>query len=204
MRNARTEAPEAASTLNLTDLMVSGEITAIRANADGSWTVTSAYGATVTLTGPAQVAAYVDRATTGTGPQALAPARVALPARAATNGPADEDMCGCAPAAGITVPVDHGPDMMQARAILRLLVQEFAISSHALSAAYDEAAQAAVVRIHTSHGLYALHIPAIGRQYVIHRNGRRDGVISVRRVPATSDSTVSLLTGAYLRDRGAL
>ncbi|MFF8264342.1 hypothetical protein [Streptomyces virginiae] len=203
MRNARTISPEAAAVLNLTDLMVSGEVTALHANTDGSWTVTSAHGTTVTLTGPAQVAAYVDRAATGTGPLALAPARVALPARPPASAD-EEDTCGCAPGTAGGAPVEYGPDLMQARAILRLLAKEFAISSHALSAAYDEAALAAVVRIQTSHGLYALHIPAIGRQYAMYRNGIRDGVISARRVPATSDTTVTLLTGAYLRDRGAL
>ncbi|MGN5392553.1 hypothetical protein [Streptomyces sp. JL7001] len=203
MSNTRAVAPEAAAVLHLTDLMVSGEITALHANADGSWTVTSAHGATVTLTGTAQVVAYVDRATTSTGPQALAPARVALPARPPASAD-EEDSCGCVPGTAGSAPVEYGPDLMQARAILRLLAKEFAISSHALSTAYDEAAQAAVVRIQTSHGLYALHIPAIGRQYVVYRNGGRDGVINARRVPATTDTTVTLLTGAYLRDRGAL
>ncbi|MFD9619724.1 hypothetical protein ACFWB2_20915 [Streptomyces virginiae] len=89
--------------------------------------------ATVPLTGPAQVATYLDRATTGTGPQALAPAHVApSPARPPTAPPTMT--CAAARAASITVPVDR-PDTMQARAILRLLAQEVAISSHALSAA---------------------------------------------------------------------
>ncbi|MFF5808238.1 hypothetical protein [Streptomyces sp. NPDC012746] len=192
---AGTSAPE------LADLIVSGPLKSITANADGSWTVVPAVGPALLLTGPEQVTAYIQRATTGTGPQALAPARAALPA-APSTGP-DDDGCGCNP--GIpAVATEYAADLMQARAISQILGTEFRISTNARSIAVDEAAQAVVVRILTPHGLYALHIPAVGRQFPVHRNGVRDGVLSVRRVPATSDATVALLLGAYLRDRGAL
>ncbi|MFJ8166543.1 hypothetical protein ACIRBY_37265 [Streptomyces sp. NPDC096136] len=194
-RNSRAIAPEAVAALDLTDLMWSGAITSMTATADGSWIVVPTIGKPVILTTAADVAAYIDHATTGTGPQALAPARTT---------PADEDGCGCAPQADTTTPTDYGPDLMQARAILAELARQFDIPTQAMSAAYDEAAQAAVVRVQTRHGLYALHIPAISRQFVVSRNRQRDGVISARRVPATSDTTVTLLFGAYLRDRGAL
>lgn len=198
---SRAIAPDAVSALELVDLVVSGPLRAVTANADGSWTVVPLVGPALILTGAEQVTAYVSRATTGSGPQALAPARIALPARPAAE--PEESGCGCNPGAP-GMRDEYAADLMQARAISHLLGAEFAITSHARSVTYDEAAQAAVVRVATGHGLYSLHIPAPGRQFTVHRNGSRDGVISARRVPAASDTTVTLLFGAYLRDRGAL
>ncbi|MFD8146113.1 hypothetical protein [Streptomyces sp. NPDC059708] len=201
---SRAIAPEAVSALELTDLLMSGAITSMTATADGSWIIVPTVGPPALLTNPADIAAYIDRATKGTGPQALTPARTTLPARTAT-GPADDDAgCGCAPQPDTTTPADYGPDLMQARAILTLLTREFDINTHAVSAAYDQAAQAAVVRVQTRHGLYALHIPAVTMQFTVSRNGTRDGVIAARRVPATTDTSITLQFGAYLRDRGAL
>ncbi|MFZ3552111.1 hypothetical protein ACODT3_42205 [Streptomyces sp. 4.24] len=201
MPNARRSlaSSETASSATLADLVVSGPLTPVTANGDGSWTVVPAYGPALLLTGPEQVHAYVERATHGTGPQALAPARLTLPAPVTQ---ADEEGCGCAVAPAGTS--GYGADLMQARAIDQIFGREFQVHSHARSVTVDEAAQAAVLRVHTSHGLYALHIPAVGRQFPVHRNGVRDGVVSVRRVPAASDTTVALLFGSYLRDRGAL
>ncbi|MCY0924215.1 MULTISPECIES: hypothetical protein [unclassified Streptomyces] len=192
----------------LAGLVIAGPVRSVTANADGSWTVVPVAGPTLLLTDAGQAGAYIERATHGTGRQALAPARVALPARPAhpagdEDEEGDADPVGCGRGAGGAPADDYGTDLMQARAISRLLGAEFAIRADNRSVTVDEAAQAAVVHVQTHHGLYTLRIPAIGRQYGVLRNGHRDGVIA-RRIPSTSDASVALQFGAYLRDRGAL
>ncbi|MFF1561812.1 hypothetical protein [Streptomyces sp. NPDC058279] len=187
----------------LTGLVLSGPLRSVTANGDGSWTVVPVAGPALLLTGAEQISAYVEHATHGTGPQALAPARVVLPALQV-----DEDEtghgCGCGRAAGSAATGEYAVDLMQARAVAQLLTAEFRVRADDVSVSVDEAAQAAVVRVQTSHGLYALHIPPRGGQFSVHRNGRRDGVIGARRIPSTSDTGITLQFGAYLRDRGAL
>ncbi|MFE3557287.1 hypothetical protein ACFXKW_20830 [Streptomyces sp. NPDC059193] len=198
-RASRAITPEFTGALELFDLVVSGPLRAVHANADGSWTVVPVTGPALLLTGPDQVAAFVDRATHGTGPQALAPATRELPAPATAD---DTSGCGCAPAP-YHRPHPQESDLMHARAI-GARMDEYGIHTARRSVAYDDTAQAAALRIVTDHGLYALHIPPTGQQFRVHRNGTRDGVIGARRVPATPDSTVAALLAAYLRDRGAL
>ncbi|MCX5079026.1 hypothetical protein OG321_42280 [Streptomyces sp. NBC_00424] len=191
----------------LAGLVIAGPVRSVTANADGSWTVVPVAGPTLLITGPDQAHAYIERATHGTGRQALAPARVALPARPAHQADdedEDADPVGCGRGAGGAPADDYGPDLMHARAVCQLLGTEFTIRADDRSVTVDEAAQAAVVHVQTHHGLYTLHIPGIGRQYRVLRNGHRDGVIRARRIPSTSDTSIALQFGAYLRDRGAL
>ncbi|MFF4323726.1 hypothetical protein [Streptomyces sp. NPDC001568] len=201
-----TAAPTATPTDALTGLVISGPLRSVTANGDGSWTVVPVAGPALLLTGTAQVSAYVERATHGTGPQALSPARVTLPAAPSVQADEDESPqgCGCGGSEHSTPATPFAADLMQARAVAQLLTAEFRLSSNDVSVSVDEAAQAAVVRVQTSYGLYALHVPPRGGQFSVHRNGRRDGAIGARRIPSTSDTGITLQFGAYLRDRGAL
>lgn len=185
--------PEAAAAIDLFDLVVSGPLRRVESHPDGSWTVTPTVGAPVLLTDPAQVAAYVATAH-GTGPQALAPV-------APTGRPAAEpaEACGCVPAVRTR---DHSAEVMQALAVHHLLAEWIAPARR--SAAWDEDAQAAAVRIESPHGLYQMFIPAPGRPFPVFLAGRRDGTLGVRRGPGTSDGTVAALLACYLRDRGDL
>ncbi|WP_330346659.1 hypothetical protein OG858_46960 (plasmid) [Streptomyces europaeiscabiei] len=196
---SRDAQPEAAATIELFDLVVTGSLRKVEANADGSWTITPTVGQPLVLTGTAEVTAYIDR-THGTGPAALAPA-LTLPAPD-TSADQDPEGCGCVPAVR-GVPAMYTPDLMQARAISAGL-GDFGVNASRRTAAYDETAHAVAVRVATDHGIYALHIPPVTRPFVVHRNGHRDGSLGVRRVPATSDSTISTLYAAYLRERGVL
>ncbi|MFD7560122.1 hypothetical protein ACFV9E_37185 [Streptomyces sp. NPDC059835] len=190
----------------LTGLVISGPLRSVTANGDGSWTVVPVAGPALLLTGAEQINAYVERATHGTGPQALAPARVER--LTVPDAQADEDEpghgCGCHRATGGAPAGENPADLMHARTVAKMLTQEFRIRAGYVSVSVDDATQAAMVRVETSHGLYALHVPPRGGQYVVRRNGRRDGVIGARRIPSTSDTSVTLQFGAYLRDRGAL
>ena len=64
---SRHAQPEATAAVELFELVVTGPLRKVEANADGSWTVTPVVGRPLILTGPAEVAAYVQ--------QARAPAR---------------------------------------------------------------------------------------------------------------------------------
>ncbi len=194
---ARPAGPHTAARA-LAQLVISGPLQAVHANGDGSWTITPTTGQPLILTGPDEVAAYVERATQSTGPQALAPARPLAPATGD-----DHQGCGCRPAIAPALSPQHQADLMQARAVLAGLA-EFGVRAARRSVAFDEAAQAVTVRVQSGHGLYALHIPPSGAQFPVHRNGRRDGVIGARRVPATTDSLITALYAGYLRDRAAL
>ncbi|MGW2793615.1 hypothetical protein ACWC9H_27300 [Streptomyces sp. NPDC001251] len=193
-----TEAVGETAARQLAQLVISGPLRAIHANGDGSWTIVPVTGQPLILTGRDEVTAYIERATHGTGPQALAPAR---PITADTG--ADDEACACRPAIAPALSPQHHADMMQARAILTGLAA-FGVRAARRSAAFDETAQAVAVRVQSGHGLYALHIPPAGMQFPVHRNGCRDGVIGARRVPATTDSMVTALYASYLRDRAAL
>ncbi|MGW1674577.1 hypothetical protein [Streptomyces sp. NPDC002324] len=195
---SRDTQPEATAAIELFDLVVTGSLRKVEANADGSWTITPTIGQPLVLTGTAEVTAYVDRAH-GTGAAALAPA-LALPAPYADD--QEPEGCGCIPAVR-RVPATYTADLMQARAISAGL-GDFGVSPSRRTVAYDETAEAVAVRVATTHGIYALHIPPVARPFVVHRNGDRDGSLGVRRVPATTDSTISTLYAAYLRERGVL
>uniref|UniRef100_UPI00110F710C hypothetical protein n=1 Tax=Streptomyces chryseus TaxID=68186 RepID=UPI00110F710C len=125
-----------------------------------------------------------------------------LPTYAEPTGSEESAGCGCVPAAR-DVYGEYGADFMLGRAIAKGLA-EFGVTSQRRSVAVDESAQAVAVRVATDHGIYALHIPPRGKRYTVARNGRRDGSLEARRVPSTTDSLVSALFAAYLRDRGVL
>lgn len=197
---SRAAQPEAVAAIELFDLVVGGALRKVEAHADGSWTITPVTGRPLLLTGPAEVTAYVDR-TNGTGPAALAPART-LAVEAAETPETGPEGCGCVPTAP-AVPSAFAADLMQARAIAAAL-GDLGVSPSRRSAAYDERAQAAAVRVATTHGLYALRIPPVTRAFVVYRNGQRDGALGARRVPANSDSYITTLYAAYLRERGDL
>ncbi|MGX9891412.1 hypothetical protein [Streptomyces sp. NPDC002276] len=198
---ARTAQPGPAAAIELFDLVVSGALRAVTANADGSWTITPVVGRPLLLTGPAEVYAYVDQAH-GTGPAALTPVRAALPAMPAETAEPEPAGCGCVPAAP-ALPSGAAVDLMQARAISAAL-GDLGITPARRSAAYDETAQAAAVRVASTHGVYALHVPPVGRPFSVWRNGARDGSLGARRVPANTDSYLATLYAAYLRERGEL
>lgn len=201
MRSASYRAqPEGAAAVELFELVLTGPLRRVEANADGSWTVTPTTGSPLILTGPAQVAAYVQQAQ-GTGPQALAPATPAPEARPAWPTAADEAGCGCAPAARVTRDV-RDADMMQAHAIYRHLADW--IDPSRRSWTWNADAEAASVRVSAPHGLYELFIPPVARAFPVFLRGRRDGALSARRVPATTDSLAATLYASYLRDRGDL
>ncbi|MGW0786154.1 hypothetical protein [Streptomyces sp. NPDC002913] len=189
------------TTDDLFGLIVSGPVRAVHTNEDGSWTVVPVIGAPLLLTGTQEAAAYVQRATASTGPAALAPAVLTMPAPAYDDEP--EAGCGCIPAAARPRSAQQESDLMQARAVAAAL-GDLGISPSRRTAAYDDEHQAAAVRVASTHGLYTLHIPPVQRQYPVMRDGRRDGVIGARRIPAVRDSMVATLYAAYLRDRGAL
>ncbi|WP_125264844.1 hypothetical protein [Streptomyces alboflavus] len=193
----RATQPGPAAAIELFDLVVTGALRSVEAHPDGSWTITPAIGRPLTLTSPAAISAYVDQAH-GTGPQALAPARTLAPA--VPDAETEPPGCGCVPT---TLPTGAAADLMQARAISRHL-NTLGISSQRRSVAYDQALEAAVVRVHTAHGLYALRIPEPRALFGVWRNGSRDGSLGERRVPANSDSYLATLYAAYLRERGAL
>lgn len=204
----RAAHPDEAAAIELFDLVVSGPLRRVEANADGSWTVTPVTGRPLILTGAAEVAAYVDQ-TTGTGPTALVPAPApaapsAVPSLVPSAASAAEEPpgCGCVPAAR-AVPTRYEADMMQARAIAARLA-EYGVRAARRSAAYDTEQQAAAVRVSTGHGTYTLLIPPPRRRYAVMRNGQRDGALSARRIPADTDSKITTLFAYYLRDRGAL
>ena len=108
--------------------------------------------------------------------------------------------CQPAPAAGTAVQI---ADLIQARAIGRHLVR-LAVDSERVAAAWDHDAAAAVVRVDSARGLWALVIPPIGRAFPVLQRGQRVGALDVRRVPATTDSAAAAHLAAYLRDRAAL
>jgi len=194
----RTQQPESAAALELVDLVISGALRRIEANSDGSWTITPVVGQPLVLTGPAAVLAYVDQAH-GTGPAALAPTKHLPAIESADDEP---EGCGCSPAAR-PAPPPSGADLMPARAVSAAL-GDFGVSASRRSAAIDETAQAAVVRVASTHGIYALPIPPVGRAFGVWRNGKRDGSLGARRVPANTDSYLATLYATYLRDRGVL
>ena len=191
---SRRAQPEATAAVELFELVVTGPLRRVEANADGSWTVTPVTGRPLILTGPDQVAAYVQQAQ-GTGPQALSPV---TPEH--TTAPADETGCGCVP--GVRAAGGRQADIMQARAVHRHLADWLPAERRA--AGWNADAGAASVRVASDHGLYELIIPPVGRPYPVFARGRRDGVLDARRVPATTDSFVATLYAAYLRDRGEL
>jgi hypothetical protein len=189
---SRHAQPEATAAVELFELVVTGPLRKVEANADGSWTVTPVVGRPLILTGPAEVAAYVQQAQ-GTGPQALAPA---MPAPAA----AEDAGCGCVPA--VRIGTGRQADVLQARAVYHHLAEWLPAERRAYG--WNEDAGAASVRVATDHGLYELFIPPIGRAFPVCVLGRRDGALDARRVPGTRDSLVATLYAAYLRDRGEL
>ncbi|MFF1798191.1 hypothetical protein ACFVXQ_28930 [Kitasatospora sp. NPDC058263] len=107
--------------------------------------------------------------------------------------------CGCSPA---PAPAVVSPDVLQARAITRHLYS-LGIAPARISAAWDAALDAAAVRIDSPHGLYTLTVPQVGRPFPVWFLGART-VLSVRRVPATTDASVALHLATHLRDRGDL
>ncbi|WP_435137323.1 hypothetical protein [Actinacidiphila sp. bgisy144] len=188
---SRRAQPEAAAAVELFELVVTGPLRRVESNADGSWTVTPEVGRPLILTGPADVAAYIEQ-TKGTGPQALAPARPQHPAQPAG--------CGCVPATRAAT--GRQADIMQARAIYHHLADWLAADRRAYG--WNAAADAASVRVATPHGLYELFVPPVGKPFPVCAHGRRDGALDARRVPGTRDSLVATLYAAYLRDRGEL
>ncbi|TDT93314.1 hypothetical protein EDD99_8123 [Streptomyces sp. 846.5] len=185
--------PEGSAAIELFELVVTGPLRKVESNADGSWTVTPVIGRPLILTGPAEVSAYVQQAQ-GTGPKALAPAPAA-------GLPAVEAGCGCVPTTRTGTGSQHA-DVMQARAVHGHLSEW--VPADRRAAGWDADAGAAAVRIHSTHGLYVMFVPPIGRAFPIYLAGRRDGALDARRVPGTRDSLVATLLAAYLRDRGEL
>ena len=184
---SRRAQPEATAAVELFELVVTGPLRRVEANADGSWTVTPISGRPLILTGPAEVAAYVQQAQ-GTGPQALAPVR------------ADDAGCGCVPA--VRVSGGRQADVLQARAVYGHLAEWLPDERRAYG--WNKDAEAASVRVATGHGLYELFIPPVGRAFPVCVSGRRDGALDARRVPGTPDSLVATLYATYLRDRGEI
>ncbi|GAA0439190.1 hypothetical protein [Streptomyces luteireticuli] len=80
--HARTRAalPAEATALELADLLWDGVIDRAEHHPDGSWSVTTGPGRTLTLR-PEDAARFIDRATTGTGPNTL----VTAPATGTTS-----------------------------------------------------------------------------------------------------------------------
>ncbi|MER7069291.1 hypothetical protein ABT357_27100 [Streptomyces albidoflavus] len=182
----------------LVDLVVSGPLRAVTALPGGGWEVTPVTGRPLILTDEDQAHAYLTR-TASTGAPALAPVRAIAPAvEVEEEGP---EGCGCVPSA--PAPFAGQADLMQARAISAEL-GERGVPAARRSAAWVAEHEAAAVRVHSDHGLYALRIPPVGKQYPVYRDGRRDGVLPARRVPAVTDATVATLFAYYLRDRAAL
>ncbi|MFB7031020.1 MULTISPECIES: hypothetical protein [unclassified Streptomyces] len=187
----------------LTALVVDGPLREVQAVPGGGWVITPQIGTPLVIPGAAEAAAYIEQATRGTGPAALAPAVLALPAPAPADRDEDETAgCGCVPSARAVSP-ERAADLMQARQISAGL-GDFGVASARRSTTFDEEAQAAVVRVTSDHGLYALHIPRVHGPFTVHRDGRRDGQLGVRRVPGTRDSLVATLLATYLRERDAL
>ncbi|MGW3091710.1 hypothetical protein [Streptomyces sp. NPDC001108] len=202
MRNiADAMGADAAAHVDLIDMVVSGPLRRVEALPGGGWVITPQTGRPLLLTDADQARAYITRTAEG-GARDLSPVRPPAPLAPVAEGVPEG--CGCAPAA----PDDHLPfqaraDLMQARAITAAL-GDLGVVPARRAAAWDETHQAAAVRVTSSHGLYALHIPPVHRQFAVYRNGRRDGVLPARRVPAYRDSMVATLLAAYLRDRAAL
>ncbi|MFF0430341.1 hypothetical protein ACFYUJ_39015 [Streptomyces sp. NPDC004520] len=183
-------------------LVVSGPLREVEALPGGGWIVTPQTGAPLVLPGDEEAAAYIHNATHGTGPAALAPAALSLAPAAPA---ADEDEvagCGCVRAVRVDRP-ERAADLMQARQISACL-QDFEVSASRRSVVFDEQAQAAVVRVASDHGLYALHIPPVHARFTVYRNAVRDGQLEARRVPGTRDSLIATLFATYLRGRAAL
>ncbi|WP_331718299.1 hypothetical protein [Streptomyces sp. NBC_00134] len=181
------KAPAASLSDQVTSPVITGAVRKVEANADGSWTITPLTGRPVTLT-PA--------------------AAVQFTAQSSTNAPietaADDSAgCGCVPAATVEMPAARAAALHQARAICGALAS-LGIPAARRSAVYDEEARRPVVRVATDHGLYALHIPPMAQPFAVYRDGRRNGSLGARRVPAVSDDHVAALYVAYLRDRGEL
>ncbi|MFE2911453.1 hypothetical protein [Kitasatospora indigofera] len=113
---------------------------------------------------------------------------------------ADTGCCQLAPAAATAVQL---ADLLQARAILRHL-PGLGIEPRRAAAAWDAEAAAAVVRVDSPRGLWALLVPPVGQPFPVWWRGQRNGALDVRRVPATTDSATAVHLTAYLRDRAAL
>ncbi len=94
-------------------------------------------------------------------------------------------------------------DLLQARAIAKHLTG-LGVAKNRVAAALDEITEAAVVRVASPDGVFALVIPQVGRAFPVLFKGRRTGALDVRRVPATSDSSTATHYAHYLRDRAAL
>ncbi|MFJ2193126.1 hypothetical protein ACIOJE_35155 [Kitasatospora sp. NPDC087861] len=110
---------------------------------------------------------------------------------------------GCCQAAAQATTTRESAELLQARAIARHL-PALGIPTSRVAAALDPAAQSAVVRVDSPHGLYAMAIPPVGHAFPVLHHGRRIGALDVRRVPATTDSATAAHLALYLRDRAAL
>ncbi|WP_329492553.1 hypothetical protein OG618_37825 (plasmid) [Kitasatospora sp. NBC_01246] len=119
-----------------------------------------------------------------------------------TTAPASTDTgcCQLAPAAATAVQLS---ELIQARAIARHL-PGLGIESNRIAAAWDAEEAAAVVRVDSARGLWALVIPPVGTAFPVRWRGKRVGALDVRRVPALTDSAAAVHLVAYLRDRAAL
>ncbi|MEU1133340.1 hypothetical protein ABZ383_26385 [Streptomyces sp. NPDC005900] len=164
------------------DLVITGAVIQAEAHPDGSWTITPATGRPVRIAPP-----HPERT------------------RAADAAPAvEEDTggCGCLPASPSPLSAAQAMALQQARAICDAL-GKLGIAAARRTAVIDDARRT-VVRYAAAHGLYALHIPPQGAQFAVYRDGRRNGALGARRVPAVSDDHLAALYLAYLRDRGEL
>ncbi|MFE3506216.1 hypothetical protein [Kitasatospora sp. NPDC059160] len=113
---------------------------------------------------------------------------------------ADTGCCQLAPTTATAVQL---ADLLQARAISRHLVR-LGVDSERVAAAWDADVTAAVVRVDSARGLWALVIPPVGRPFPMLQRGQRVGALDVRRVPAITDSAAATHLLAYLRDRAVL
>ncbi|MEU5959237.1 hypothetical protein [Streptomyces sp. NPDC047525] len=172
----------------VSSLVITGAVRQVEAHPDGSWTITPATGRPVRLTSQADAVEYAQQAATG------------APRETDTEETAG---CGCVPAAPVAMPAARAAALQQARAIADAL-GPLGIPTAQRSAVYDEQARRPAVRVAATHGLYALHIPPMGQPLTVTRDGRRNGALGARRVPAVSDDHLALLFLAYLRDRGEL
>ncbi|MEU1121825.1 MULTISPECIES: hypothetical protein [unclassified Streptomyces] len=163
--------------------VITGSVDRIEAHPDGSWTITPRTGTPLRVT--FRPAAEADR------PQS------------ARHDVIEGETCGCVPTAPVTITAARAAALQQARAVAAAL-GDLGVPAPHRSAAYEEHARRAVVRVATTHGLYALHVPPMGAPFTVDRDGYRNGALGARRVPAVSDDHVAALYVAYLRDRGEL